>query len=133
MGHGPARLLRRLWLWGRGVPVVSACGRWSSFDSRWGRRGRFRRCWRSHSFVRRSFVGGRRLLVVVLFACVYRVVGSLASFWEAGVVCGDVGGVTWHAGDMEGAPRVVDAGDVGVWLSGLLVGLLSCFVGDMGC
>ena len=30
------------------------------------------------------------------------------------------------------APRVVDAGDVGVWLSDLLVGWLSCFVGDVG-
>ena len=49
-----------------------------------------------------------------------------------GRCCGAVGGVTWHAGNMEGAPCVVDAGDVGVWLSGLLVGWLSCFVGDMG-
>ena len=40
--------------------------------------------------------------------------------------------MTWHAGDMEGTPRVVDAGDVGVWLSGLLVSRLSCFVGDVG-
>ena len=47
--------------------------------------------------------------------------------------CGAVGGVTWHAGDMEGAPRVVDAGDVGVWLSPLLVSRLSCFVGGVGC
>ena len=39
----------------------------------------------------------------------------MASFWAAGVVCGGVGGVTWHAGDMEGTPRVVDAGDTGVW------------------
>ena len=35
--------------------------------------------------------------------------------------------------DMEGAPRVVDAGDVGVWLSPLLVSRLSCFVGGVGC
>ena len=44
-----------------------------------------------------------------------------------------LGGVTWHAGETEGAPRVVDAGDMGVWLSGLLVDWLSCFVGDVGC
>ena len=76
---------------------------------------------------------GRRLPVVVLFACVYRVVGWLVSFSAPRVVCGGVGGVTWHAGDMEGTPRVVDAGDVRVWLSGLLVSRLLCFVGDVGC
>ena len=76
---------------------------------------------------------GRRLLAVVLFACVCQVVGWLALFWAAGIVCGGVGGMTWHAGDMEGTPRVVDAGDVRVWLSGLLVSRLSCVVGDVGC
>ena len=50
-----------------------------------------------------------------------------------GLVCGGVGGMMWHAGDMEGTPCVVDAGDVGVWLSGLLVSQLLCFVGGMGC
>ena len=76
---------------------------------------------------------GCHLLVVVLFACIYQVIGWLVSFLAPGVVCGGVGGVTWHAGDMEGTPRVVDAGDVHVWLSGLLVSRLLCFVGDMGC
>ena len=47
------------------------------------------------------------------------------SFWAAGVICGGVAGVTWHAGNMEGAHS---PGDVGVWLSGL-VGRLSWFVG----
>ena len=40
--------------------------------------------------------------------------------------------MTWHAGDMEGARSVVDAGDVGVWLLGL-VRHLSWFVGGLGC
>ena len=75
---------------------------------------------------------GRCVLVVVLFACVYRVVGWLVSFSAPSVVCGGVG-VTWHVGDMEGTPHVVDAGDVRMWLSGLLVSRLSCFVGDVGC
>ena len=88
---------------------------------------------RTHSSHARLLDAGRRLLVIVLFACVYRVVGWLVSFLAPGVVCGGVGGVMWHAGDMEGTPRVVDAGDVHVWLSGLLVSWLSCFVGDMGC
>ena len=47
---------------------------------------------------------GRRLLAIVLFACFCRVIGWLASFWVAGIVCGGVGGVMWHAGDMEGTP-----------------------------
>ena len=88
---------------------------------------------RTHSSGARLLGAGRCLPVVVLFACVFRVVGSLALFWADGVVCGGLGGVTWHAGETEGAPCVVDAGDVGVWLSGLLVGRLSCFVGDVGC
>ena len=50
----------------------------------------------------------------------------------AGVICGGVGDVTWHAGDREGARSVVDAGDVGVWLLGLVRRLL-WFVGGLGC
>ena len=88
---------------------------------------------RSHLFVRHSFVGCWPLFAgrCPLF-CVYQVLGWLASFSAADVVCGGVAGMTWHAGDMEGTPHLVDAGDVGVWLSGLLVSWLSCFVGDVG-
>ena len=59
--------------------------------------------------------------VVVFFACGYRGVGRLSSFWAAGLVRGGVGCVTWHAGDMEGASVVVDVDDVAVWLSDLFV------------
>ena len=99
------------------MPVVSACGRWSSFDSRWGVVVVFVVAGgRTRSSRARLLGVGRRLLAVLLFACVCRVVGWLASFWAAGVACGGVGGVTWHAGDMEGTrARVVDAGDAGVW------------------
>ena len=116
------------------MPVVSACGRWSSFDSHGGVVVVFVVAGGHTCLSGARLLGvGRRLLAVVLFACVCRVVGWLASFWVAGVVCGGVGGVTWHAGDMEGTPRAVDAGDVRVWLSGLLVSRLLCFVGDVGC
>ena len=59
---------------------------------------------RTRSSGARLLGAGRRLPVVVLFACVFRVVGWLASFWADGVVCGGLGGVTWHAGETEGAP-----------------------------
>ena len=110
-----------------GVPVVPTCGCWSSF-----------RVWlslssllgvHSHPFGACLLGAGRRLPVVVLFACSYRVVGWRASFWAAGVICGGVAGMTWHVGNMEGA---CSPGDVGVWLSGL-VGHLSWFVGSVGC
>ena len=74
-----------------------------------------------------------RLLVVDLFACVYQVIGWLVSFSAPSIVCGGVGGMMWHAGNMEGTPHIVDAGDVCMWLSGLLVSRLSCFVSDVGC
>ena len=45
MQHSPARPLRRSWLWGRGVPVIFTCGRWSLFVSRWGHCCHFQRCW----------------------------------------------------------------------------------------
>ena len=56
------------------------------------------------------------LAVVVLFACGYRV-GWLSLFWASGLVCGGVGCVTWHAGNMEGTSIIVDAGDMAMWLS----------------
>ena len=62
-------------------------------------------------------IAGQSLAVVVLFVCGYRGVGRLSSFWAAGLVRGGVGYVTWHAGDMEGASIVVDAGNMAVWLS----------------
>ena len=61
-------------------------------------------------------LGGRCLPVVALFGCGDRGVGWLLLYWAAGMVCGGVGRVTWHAGNMVGA-RVV--GDVAVWLLGL--------------
>ena len=36
--------------------------------------------------------------------------------WAARIVCGGVGRVMWHAGDMAGARVVVDIGDMAVWL-----------------
>ena len=51
------------------------------------------------------------------------------SFLAAGVICGGVGDMTWHAGNREGARSV---GDVGVWLLGLVRHLL-WFVGGLGC
>ena len=53
--------------------------------------------------------------------------------WAAGVVCGGVSCVMWHAGDMEGAQVAVDVGDMGVWLSCLVFTWLSWFVGSQGC
>ena len=44
------------------------------------------------------------------------------------MVCGGVGCVTWHAGDMEGTCIVVDVGDVAMWLS-WLCGCHVCFAG----
>ena len=81
----------------------------------WGRCCRLRRCW-AVAGVRWAVVCWV-LAIVVPFACGYRGVGRLLSFWVAGLVHGGVGCVTWHAGDMEGASVVVDAGDVAVWLS----------------
>ena len=75
MRHGPARPLRRSWLWGHGVPVVFACGRWSSFDSRWGRCCRFRRCW--------AVALVRRALVCWTLAVVCRSLSSLRAFIES--------------------------------------------------
>ena len=46
------------------------------------------------------------------------------------MVCGGVGRVTWHAGDLEGAGVVVDVGDVAVW-SSRLCGCRVCLAG--GC
>ena len=109
------------------MPVVSTGGRWSSFGA-WLSLSSLLGV-RSHPFGTRLLGPGRRLPVVVLFSRGYRVVGRGASFWAAGVICGDVAGVTWHAGDMEGARS---PGDVGVWLLGL-VGHLSWFVGGVGC
>ena len=98
-----------------GVPVVvvrrccSSLGALLSFMSLLGSR------WRSL---------GSRLLGAgcCCFLCV-----QLSRCWAvvvvlgAGLVHGGVGCVTWHAGDMEGASVVVDAGDVAVWLSDLFV------------
>ena len=50
-------------------------------------------------------------------------------FWAAGVICGGVAGMMWHAGDMEGT---CSPGDMGMWLSGLVRHLL-WFVGGLGC
>ena len=109
------------------MPVVPTCGSWSSFGA-WLSLSSLLGV-RSHPFGARLLGAGRRLPVVVLFARGYRVVGQGASFWAAGVICGGVGGMTWHACDMEDARS---PGDVGVWLSGL-VGRLSWFMGGVGC
>ena len=53
--------------------------------------------------------------------------------WAAGVVCGGVSHVTWHAGDMDGTHFVVAVGNMGVWLSCLVVRRLLWFVGSRGC
>ena len=89
---------------------------------------------RLHSFIAHSLVGCWPLFASRCDFCM-RLSSRwvLVSFSAPSVVCGGVGGVTWCAGDMEGTPHVVDAGDVRVWLSGLLVSQLSCFVGDVGC
>ena len=75
MRHGPARPLRHSWLWGRGVPVVFACGRWSSFDSRWGRCCRFRHCW--------AVALVHRALICWTLAIVCRLLSSLHAFIES--------------------------------------------------
>ena len=85
-----------------------------------------------HLFVGLSFVGLSFVGLWLLFAGHCPLCMHLSSCWVVGIVCGGVGGVTWHAGNMEGTPCVVDAGDV-VWLSGLLVSWLSCSVGGVGC
>ena len=86
---------------------------------------------RSLAFVGRSFVGCwpsfSSLRVVV------ELLGRLLYFWAAGVVCGGVGCVTWHAVDPEGARVVVEAGDVAAWSSRLFVGRSSSFVDGRGC
>ena len=112
------------------MPVVPTCGHWSSFGA-WLSLSSLLGV-RSHPFGVRWSAAGRRLRVVLLFARGYRVFRRWASFSAAGVICGGVGDVTWHAGDMEGARSVVDAGNVGVWLLGL-VRRLSWFVGSLGC
>ena len=71
---------------------------------------------RSHSLCGCMLGTGRRLPVVALFGCGCRHVRWLSLWWAAGVVCGGVGRVTWHAGDLEGAGVVVEVGDVVVWL-----------------
>ena len=70
------------------------------------------------------------LAVVALFGCGCRCVRRLSSWWAARVVCGGVGRVTWHAGDLEGAGVVVEVGDVAVWSSRFLW-LSFCLAG--GC
>ena len=70
---------------------------------------------RSHLLRGRMLGAGRRLPVVPLFGCGCQHIRQLSSWWAAGVVCGGVGRVTWHAGDLEGAGVVVEVGDVAVW------------------
>ena len=70
---------------------------------------------RSRSLRGRMLGAGHRLPVVALFGCGCRRVRRLLLWWAAGVVCGGVGRVTWHAGDLEGAHVVVDVGDMAVW------------------
>ena len=94
-----------------GVPVVVVRRRCLSLGALLS----FSRCWAVAGI--RWAVVCWVLAVVVPFACGYRGVGRLSSCWVAGLVRGGVGCVTWHAGDMEGASVVVDAGDVAVWLS----------------
>ena len=102
------------------MPVVPTCGRWSSFGA-WLSLSSLLGI-HSHPFGVRWLAAGRGLWVV----------GRWASFSAAGVICGGVGDVTWHAGNMEGARSLVDAGEVGVWLLGLVM-RLSWFVGGLGC
>ena len=133
MQHGPTCPLHHLWLWGRGVPVVSACGHWSSFDSRWGCCLRFRHCW-AIALVRLTLICWTLAVICQSLSSLHAFIKLLGGWRHFGwpALCGDVGGMMWHVGNMEGTPYVVDAGDVGVWLSGLLVRRLSCFVGGVG-
>ena len=82
---------------------------------------------RSHSLRSHMLGAGRRLPVVALFGCGCQRVRQLSSSWAARVVCGGVGHVTWHAGDLEGTRVVVD---VAMWLS-RLCGCHVCLAG--GC
>ena len=92
---------------------------------------------RSRSLRGRMLGAGRRLPVVALFGCGCRHVRWLLSWWAAGVVCGGVGRVTWHAGNLEGAGVVV----VVTWPCGrrvcVVVVLFSrrllWFMGSRGC
>ena len=53
--------------------------------------------------------------------------------WVASIVCGGVGCVTWHAGNMKGACGFVDTGDMAMWFSHSFVWQLSWFVGGQHC
>ena len=97
--HRPAHLLGRLWLWG--CWHGCHCCLWAlliipqALGVFWG----FRCCW---------------AVICWVLAIVCRLLPSLGAVIEVlgGVVCGGVGRVMWHAGDMEGTRIVVDIGDV---------------------
>ena len=105
---------------GIGYAVVRGCG---SFNSR---------CWWFSWLLGvrcRSLGAGRRLPLAVFFACGCRLGGCRRL---GGWVCLWWGLRDVAAGDVEGTGVVVDAGDVGVWLSCFVGGRLSWFVGQ-GC
>ena len=83
-------------------------------------------CSRSHSLCGHMLGTGRRLPVVALFGCGCRRVRRLSSWWAARVVCGGVGRMMWHAGDLEGTCVVVD---MAVW-SLHLCGCHVCLAGS---
>ena len=108
-----------------GIGYAVVRGRWSFYS----------RCWWSPLLLGgqcRSLGAGRRLPLAVFFAYGCRLAGcrilrSCVCLWWG---LRDVA-----AGDVEGARVVVDAGDMGVWLS-CFIGrwlLLSWFVGGQGC
>ena len=123
--HSPVGLSMVLGTWAcLSFPLVAA-GRRS------GRGCRCRPCW-AFAVIRLAFVCWALAVGCRSLSSLRAVIESLgggASFWAAGVIRGGGAGVTWHAGDMEGARS---PGDMGVWLSGL-VGRWSWFVGGVGC
>ena len=105
-----------------GIGYVVVRGRWS-FNSR---------CWWFSWLLGvrcRSLGAGRCLPLAVFFACGCRLGGRRRL---GGRVCLWWGLRDVAAGDVEGARVVVDAGDVGVWLSCFVGGRLSWSVGQ-GC
>ena len=85
-----------------------------------------RPCWAFTVIHLRSFVGCWPLVAgcCPLCAQLSRCWGVVV-VWAAGVVCGGVSHVTWHAGDMDSACFVVDVGDMGMWCCVLFTG--SCY------
>ena len=70
------------------MAAIVVRGHCSSFHGRWGRFGVF------------VVVGQSQSWSLPSFGCGDRCVGQLSSCWAAGMVCGGMGRVTWHAGDM---------------------------------